>query len=222
MNRSPLFEICREAFRRNRIPALVLQSVAALLLGLYFLVPVSRPVFDVMSEAKLRHGYLFSGLAGLLFGGLIPWLVLWRRNRIPAGQVFRQFLFFVVYWGFQGMIVDALYRQQALWFGEGADPATLVKKVLLDQFAFNLIWATPASLFFYTWKDKAFFFTDTLRDLRVSGRNRYLSVQLSSWMVWLPAVAMIYSLPSPLQVPLFNLVLCFFTLLLAFVSRETH
>jgi hypothetical protein len=39
--------------------------------------------------------------------------------------------------------------------------------------------------------------------------------------VWIPAVATIYSLPSALQVPLFNLVLCFWCLLISFISRAS-
>jgi hypothetical protein len=31
----------------------------------------------------------------------------------------------------------------------------------------------------------------------------------------------VYSLPSALQVPLFNLVLCFWCLLMSFISRES-
>jgi hypothetical protein len=44
---------------------------------------------------------------------------------------------------------------------------------------------------------------------------------LSSLGVWLPAVAIIYTLPTPLQLPLQNVVLCFFTLLLAHLARHT-
>jgi len=38
---------------------------------------------------------------------------------------------------------------------------------------------------------------------------------LSGWSVWLPMVCIIYSLPSELQIPLFNIVLCFWVLLLS-------
>jgi hypothetical protein len=214
--------VCRDAFRRNRVPALVLQGFAALVLALYFAAPAVRPAFDVLAAAKQRHGYLFSLTAGLIFGGLIPWMVVWRRNRIPDGQVWRQLLFFATYWGCQGVIVDAFYRRQAVWFGEELTPRTLAVKVLVDQLPFNLLWGTPSAVILYTWKDRGFSFRDAFRDLRHSGWRRYASLQLSAWVIWIPAVTMIYSLPAPLQIPFFNLVLCFFTLVLTFVSRETH
>jgi hypothetical protein len=46
-------------------------------------------------------------------------------------------------------------------------------------------------------------------------------VTFSQWMVWIPAVSIIYCLPSALQIPLFNLVVCFWVLLLTFVSRRS-
>jgi len=45
--------------------------------------------------------------------------------------------------------------------------------------------------------------------------DRSLVVMVSIWAVWLPAVVIIYSFPSPLQLPLFNIVLCFWCLLLS-------
>jgi hypothetical protein len=49
---------------------------------------------------------------------------------------------------------------------------------------------------------------------------RVPSVLCSTWLVWVPAVSLIYSLPSTLQIPLFNLVLCFFVLILTFISKS--
>ena len=43
---------------------------------------------------------------------------------------------------------------------------------------------------------------------------------LSTWLVWIPATAIIYSLPSALQVPLFSLTLCFFVLLVSVFSAD--
>jgi hypothetical protein len=46
-------------------------------------------------------------------------------------------------------------------------------------------------------------------------------VLFSTWIVWLPTVAIVYSLPNVLQLPLSNLVLCFWCLLLSFISRRS-
>jgi hypothetical protein len=148
--------------------------------------------------------------------------VLWNRGRIPPGGLLSHGIFFFLYWAAQGLMVDTLYRLQSQWFGDGNDPLTLFKKVLVDQGPYNLLYATPVSLFFYTWKDHDFSWTRAWTAYKTDFSNRYWSVMISAWMVWIPAVTMIYSLPPDLQIPLFNLVICFFTLVLAFVSRETE
>lgn len=217
----PILYTCIYAFKRNRAPALVLQSFAALILLLYFLAPSARPAFEAIGTLRARNGYLFSALSTAFSGGLVSWAVLWHRGRIPPGQLLPQCAFFLIYWAAQGLMVDTLYRIQGEWFGHGNDPMTLFKKVLVDQGPYNLLYATPVSLFFYTWKDHGFSASKAWTAYKTDFSRRYSAVQFSSWLVWIPAVTMIYSLPPDLQIPLFNLVICFFTLVLAFVSRES-
>jgi hypothetical protein len=50
---------------------------------------------------------------------------------------------------------------------------------------------------------------------------------LATWAVWIPVVAIIYSLPLALQFPLFSLALTFWVLLLtymtnSFAMKHTH
>jgi len=219
---SPVFHLCLEAFKRNRVPAFVLQLFAGFILALFFLVPETRSVFEAIGERRARNGYTFSALSTSVSGGLVSWLVLWHRGRIPRGQVPAQGVFFLLYWAVQGLMVDTLYRLQGQWFGDGNDPFTLFKKVLVDQGPYNLIYATPVSLFFYTWKDHDFSWSRAWAAYKSGFVRRYWSVMISVWMTWIPAVTMVYSLPPDLQIPLFNLVICFFTLVLAFVSRESE
>jgi hypothetical protein len=47
-----------------------------------------------------------------------------------------------------------------------------------------------------------------------------LPILIANWGIWTPAVAIIYLLPTALQLPMQNIVLCFFTLLLATITRR--
>jgi hypothetical protein len=215
-----IWTVCREGFRRNRVPAIVLQAFAGGLLLLYFLVSPAREAFQVIGRLKADTGPAFAFISTAVFGGFLPWLVLWRRGRVD-GRPLAHLLFLVLFWGVQGMIVDLLYTLQDQAFGSGRDWKTLAIKTLIDQGPFNLFWGTPNSLVFYGWKNAGFSWRRFARGLtRQRVLHRYVSIQVSGWITWIPAVLMIYSLPPDLQVPLFNLVLCFFSLLLAFVSRE--
>lgn len=61
-------------------------------------------------------------------------------------------------------------------------------------------------------------------DFRTRGwyARTVLPTLIANFGVWVPAVAIIYALPTPLQLPRQNLVLCFFTLLLAHLNRRQH
>jgi hypothetical protein len=68
-----------------------------------------------------------------------------------------------------------------------------------SNFNFGLVWRSLTSKQFWSW------------DIP--------QLLLSGWMVWIPACSMIYLLPASLQIPLFNIVLCFWSLVLALVAK---
>jgi hypothetical protein len=125
-------------------------------------------------------------------------------------------------WSAIGCQVDLLYRGQALIFGNEARWDIVVCKTLFDMFVFNPLWGCPSCTTLYLFKDCRFSFTRTWSKLN---RQYFLfkipSVLVSIWAVWGPACAIIYCLPGPLQVPLFNIVNLFWALILAFVSSAS-
>jgi hypothetical protein len=74
----------------------------------------------------------------------------------------------------------------------------------------------------YDWTNSHFRGSALVADMRAGGwiRRRVVPVLISNLGVWLPAACIIYALPTPLQLPLQNLVLCFFTLLVAHQTRR--
>lgn len=215
------WSVCKAGFRRNRVPAVILQLFAGAILALYFLAPGLRGFFAAIEALKVEGGPGFAILSTAIFGGLIPWMVMVHRGRIAPGDRLRHLIFFLFFWALQGAAVDWLYTQQTIWFGSETSFKVLMTKMLVDQGPYNLIWATPNSLILYGWKDAGFSWKRLWAQSTPSTlRHRFLTIQVSAWVVWVPAVLMIYSLPPDLQIPLFNLVLCFFSLVLAFVSKN--
>ena len=219
---SQLLEPCWQGMRFNLRPALVLQAFAlAIVCGYFWSAPV-KAALDVVGALKLRYGYGYSAVATCLFGGLVPYAVLSLAGRIPRQRRWLELAFYALLWLWKGMEVDALYRSQAVWFGEGTGFATIAMKTLVDQFGYVPLWAAPSQVLLFTWKDAGFSLASTRAAFqRQSFGQRVLVVVFSTWVVWIPAVAIVYSLPSALQVPLFNLVLCFWCLLMSFISRES-
>ena len=208
--------------RVNLIPGIALWVVGLLVVLTYYFVPQAAGLFEEVIELKERYGYFYSAVSTAIFGGLLPFSYLLWSGRVPQGAVLSWGLFFVLYWTIRGVEVDAVYRLQAWLFGDDAEWRTVVKKVVVDQFLYCPIWAAPLTAVCYGWKDAGFSMSAYRPNL-----NRYLflfqipSVLLSIWIVWIPATAIIYSLPLELQIPLFNLVLCFFVLLISVLAPDS-
>ena len=208
--------------KRNVLPGLALQAFALVLLLAYYLASGARPAFDTVAGWKVRYGWGYSAAATAIFGGLIPYLYLLASGRIAQARRRAEFWFYLLFWGYRGLEVDLLYRLQAFLFGDKLQLAVIAPKVLVDQLIYNPFIAAPVQVVFFLWKERGFSFRATRPDLNFGYlATAVAAVLFSSWMVWLPAVSIIYSLPLALQIPLFNLVLCFWVLLLTFVAQRS-
>ena len=215
-----LWSLALAGIKRNLLPGLVLQLLALALVLSYYFSPVVHQFLGRIAALKSGGGYIFSLISTGLFGGLIPFLYLAVSKQVRRNEFLPQFLFYTLFWAYKGAEVDAFYRLQAFVFGDTVCYGVILKKMCVDQFLYGPLWAAVSQTVTYLWKDSGF----SLQALRPK-LNRELftciipSVQFSSWVVWIPAVSIIYCLPQPLQIPLFNIVLCFWVLLLGFVTR---
>lgn len=209
------------ALKKNIKPGLVLQAFALVVLLIYFFVPASKPVFVWLGALKTQYGYLYSFVATALFGGLIPFLYLWLTNSFGNKSVLRLLVFYLLFWGIKGMEVDLFYRFQSAWFGDGNSWQTILTKMATDQFIYTAFWSVPGITIIYLLVESDWNFSRW----RAALNKEFFCVKiptvvLSNWLVWIPAVCVVYAMPAELQIPLFNLVLCFWVLLVAVLSRR--
>jgi hypothetical protein len=86
-----------------------------------------------------------------------------------------------------------------------------------------VIWASPITALFYTWREANFSIGQWKGDKTWSELlDMILIFTVTTWVVWIPGTAIIYSLPYPLQIPLFNLTLCFFVILVSVFSQKEN
>lgn len=210
------------ALKKNILPGLVLQLFAVSILIIYFFVPTSKPLFTLFGELKQTYGFGYSFVATALFGGFIPFLYLWlSKSLAPNRNVLGLLVFYVAFWGLKGMEVDFFYRLQADWFGAGNDVKTIVTKMAVDQFLYSALWAAPGITIVYLWMESNWSVADAKKAMtKEFFYVKIPTVILSNWLVWIPAVSVVYAMPAELQIPLFNLVLCFWVLLLAVLNRR--
>ena len=211
-----------EGLRQNFIPGIILWIMGLGLVGTYYLVGTARPLFFQIITWKQDFGYFYSAISTALFGGLIPFIFLRLTGKGDKSNLLQYGSIFVLYWAIRGVDVDAFYRLQAMFFGTGVDWRTIVCKVLVDQFVYCIFWATPVTALFYAWMDVGF----SAKRLKAEKNwseifDLILIFTVSTWMVWIPGTAIIYSLPSPLQIPLFNLTLCFFVILVSLFGNQS-
>jgi hypothetical protein len=218
---TPLLARALRGVRANLTAGLVLQASALLLVAGYFQLPELRESLTQVAELKVRYGYTYAALSTCFFAGIVPYLVLRASGRTSREHPWRELAFFVLFWLYRGVEVDFFYRAQTAWFGDEPSAAVIAKKVVIDQFVYNPLWASPSQMFFFLWKDSGFSWSRMKASLaEQSATERAVLILLTTWALWVPAVAIIYSLPSALQLPLCNLVACFWTLLLTFISKD--
>ena len=208
--------------RANLAPGLALQAFALALVVAYHQVPDVQSALHALAAFRERTGFAYGIVATACFGGLLPWIYLRLRPATRGRFNVVQGAALTAFWGYKGLEVDLFYRFNAWLVGEGADTRTIVLKSLVDQAVYCPLLAIPVSCVVYSWVEYDFDSRAALARLRAPGWyvRDVLPILLSNAAVWVPAVAIIYLLPTPLQLPLQNIVLCFFTLLLAHLTQR--
>jgi len=205
--------------RAHLVPGLFLQALALALVWSYYRSPAANAALSRLMEFRRRTGFSFAIVSTAIFGGALPFAYL-RRFRGKGGRArydWRQGAALTAFWAYKGFEVDLFYRILSRTVGAGHDVSTIVAKAMIDQFLYCPLIAVPVMVAAYGWIDGHFSAAPALADVRAPGwfARRVLPVLISNFGVWAPAVAIIYALPTPLQLPLQNLVLCFYTLLIA-------
>lgn len=211
-----------QAFKHNLAPGLVLWSVAVTIGLAYYYFPPAMPAFTFVAGLKSQYGLLYAVCATALFGGLVPFSYLYLSGQIRQNPV-KELLFYVTFWGIKGAEVDLFYRLQGIVFGTDNELQTVMVKTFVDQFFYAPLWVVPTISVFYLWKESGFSWSRCREHI-----NRFFltvtipTIVVSNLLVWLPAVTVIYLMPPNLQIPLFNLVQCFFALVLNILSKKAE
>ena len=212
-----------EAARANLAPALLIQAaMLALLIGYYWSPAVAR-ILNELAEYKLRHGLAFVVLAA-----------------VAAGRSCRKF--------FSSSFSSAdapLAATCATCCSPFRSGRSTVRWSICFTGARRPGWATwslsrwcwprfasinsatihflprPLGVLTYEWKNSGLSLESLVRAFTWSHyRDKIVPTLLATWAVWIPLMAIIYSLPLALQFPLFSLALTFWVLLLTYMTNS--
>ncbi len=202
------------AAKKNLLPGLLVQALMVVFFCLYLSHEGTRQLLALLATTKAEAGFAFAFVGYVLAAALLPELLkiaFFQNLRIQPANL-RNFFIAAPFWGVIGMIVDLLYRAQELWFGNNTDVATILPKVLVDQFLYSPFIGTPLAILYFAWADHGFRIAGiraVLPDLPL----RIFGIQCAAWMIWIPGVTLIYAMPSLLQIPIAILITCFWILI---------
>jgi hypothetical protein len=215
-----IFATIGTVFRQNRMPCLVLNAFAVALVVSYYQVPALAGFWESLGAFKTRWSFGFSCASTMFAAALMPTAIQLLMGTLPRQGSGKRLLLLMLFWGYRGMEIDLFYHLQTWLFGGGHDAATLLKKVVVDQFVMSPIWFVPTYIIALRWVDLGGSWARTRPTLdREFWTRTCPTVLITNWLVWIPALALVYSLPPALQFPLFSVVMCFFTLIVTVMTR---
>lgn len=215
------FREAARAARANLVPGLILQCALAIFFVLYATNAAARDALEKIAAWKANFGFGFAFVGYAFASAFLPEVLrvaVFQKFRVRWPNM-RMLLYSAPFWGAFGMLVDALYRGQTLLFGAGNDLRTVLAKLIFDQFLFSPFLGTPILVAYFAWVDggRAGFSKVVAPREFVA---RVVRVQCAGWMVWIPGVALIYSMPELLQVPLAVAISAFWVLVLTVVRQD--
>src|SRR5438067_11153918 len=167
------------------------------LLIAYYTSHTAAAVLSQLAEYKRSHGLLFVVIASITAGALIPevFLILFFQRGRPTRRNLRNLLFTVPVWGFDGTLVDLLYRSEAAWFGDVVTLPVVAAKICVDQFGYNPFFAAPFGVLTYEWKNSGISLRPVCELFTWKHyRDKIIPTLLATWAVWIPLMVIIYSL----------------------------
>lgn len=206
-------------FRKNRVPCLLLNGLAIALVAGYYRWPAMAGFWESLGAWKLRWSFGFSLVSTVFAAVMMPAAVQSAMGTLARDRRWTRLLLLSLFWGWRGMEIDLFYRVQGWFFGNGHDAATLAKKVFVDQFIASPAWFVPTYVIALRWIDLGGPWSRARTSLDREFWTRTLpTILVTNWLVWIPALALVYSLPAALQFPLFSVVMCFFVLVVTVMA----
>jgi hypothetical protein len=209
------------AAKANFLAGSVVPLAMLAILIAYYLHPPTKEFLEHMAEVKVRWGFFYTAMAGIVAGALIPEILrvaVFQKGRFTRKNLSNLF-FTAPFWCGMVLIVDVFYRYQVVWFGDEATPLVVLTQVVVDQFVYNPVLAAPLTVWLYDWRNLGYRIPKGALSFTYYNRH-IIPTLIAGWAVWIPVVSVLYTLPEPLQIPLFSLALSLWVLIYTWMSEE--
>jgi hypothetical protein len=215
-------EIFWRALKANWIPAVGIWVAGALVVYGYY---DGGFVFDASEwilSMRGRLGIVYPMLSMMLFGALLPTLTVILAHPKDRRIALHRLMYLVPFWTYKGAEVDLFYRLQAWVFGTSNDFVTVACKVAVDQFVYTPTVCMVSIVLFLRWVARRT--GEIPAGSTIMPKSWYgqlaLPVIVANWALWIPAVSLVYMLPTALQLPLANLILWLWSMMLIWMAKD--
>jgi hypothetical protein len=210
------------ALRRFWRPFLLIQGAAALVAVVYWASPSFRAASALAAAWKAAGGLPVAAGLTALADGILPELAKLLADRARSSLRGRggEIWFNTAFFALDGVVIDLLYRGEAVLFGRQGLARTVAEKVAFDQFVFTPLWSVFIVVLFL-WRQRGYSLPATGAALGGGlWRTRVLPLLVPNWLFWIPMVSIIYALPVALQFLLFVPALGAWSLIMVFIAAD--
>lgn len=205
-------------------PFVAIQLVGLAIVVAYFFLPTFARWCDGIGDFKARLGIFFAMITMPISSAIIPEMMkaITGVDQSFTARRFRTIGFHLFIFCIFGMMADGFYRLVAIWPGGSRDFATVVTKVVIDQFVYTPVIGVPYLALWYTFRSNQF---SIARTRALLGRRWYVHevvpLLLPCWAFWIPMCSLMYVLPTSLTY-LFSVTAnaAIITILIAVVGRK--
>lgn len=214
-----------EAFYKNRYAALILWAFGIGVVASYFSIPWVQFHFQTVGAWKSELGWAFSAISTGIFGGVGPIVFERLVTRPKTSFSFSAFVAYAVsnflFWAVKGVEIDFWYQFQGILWGNEPGLGVIAGKTFLDQFVYVPVFGIVNAIWFYRWRDANYRLgSHPFTPSWTWYKKNVIAILVSNWFVWVPSVVMIYCLPINLQLPIQNLILCLWVMMLSLMAKE--
>lgn len=188
----------------------------------YYQLPTVAKAASGLQTFRLHTGLLFPICAGFIAGGVLPeFAKILTRSLAKGENVIAEAGYRGLVWSGLGVMVDEFYKLQAVWFGTGHDPRTLVCKTLVDMFVFAPTVFVPYAVGMFIWKRERFKLPAPFSAWSPQvWKSEVLPTYVPNVCFWIIVLLAVYALPTDLQYPMSALATACWSILFTFLQRR--
>jgi hypothetical protein len=212
------------ALKDNWVPAIGIWVLGALVVYGYYHGGFVRSVSDEVLVLRGKYGLLYPIASMVVFGAILPSFSQIAIRPSDARLAMTRLPWLALFWAYKGVEIEYFYKLQAVVWGDSPSFWHVAAKVFTDQFIYNPILGAVTLILALRWIARRV--GEIPADTKILGPGWYkqlvVPLLVATWVLWIPAVSLVYMMPTALQLPLANLIMWLWSMMLIFMAKQKN